>query len=102
MGRAKIAEEYGATHHPLKIVAITDGAKAMRGRLVASFGMAITLILDWYHLGKKVTELMSRIASNKQEQALHLQCIFRPLWRGQVTEVVEYLNTQVRARNPER
>jgi len=83
VGRAKIAEEYGATHHPLKIV-------------------AITLILDWYHLGKKVTELMSMIASNKQEQELHLQCIFRHLWRGQVTEVVEYLNTQVRARNPER
>jgi hypothetical protein len=100
--RAKIAEEYGATHQPLNIVAITDGAKAIRGRLVAIFGMAITLILDWYHLGKKVTELMSMIASNKQEKELHLQCIFRHLWRGHVTEVVEYLNTQVRARNHER
>ena len=100
--RAKIAEEYGATHQPLKIVAITDGAKVIRGRLVAIFGMAITLILDWYHLGKKVTEFMSMISRNKQEKEIHLEYIFRHLWNGHVTEVVEYLKTQVRARNSER
>src|SRR2546428_5430694 len=48
--RAKIAEEYGTTQAVLNIVAITDGAKAIRSRFVAIFGMAITLILDWYHL----------------------------------------------------
>ncbi len=66
--RAKIAEEYGATPEVLNIVAITDGAKAIRSRLGALFGMAITLILDWYHLEKKVTEFMSMIASNKKEK----------------------------------
>ena len=52
--RAKIAEEYGTTQAVLNIVAITDGAQAIRSRFVAIFGMAITLILDWYHLEKKV------------------------------------------------
>jgi hypothetical protein len=100
--KAKIAEEYGATHEVLNIVAITDGAKAIRSRLVALFGMAITLILDWYHLEKKVTEFMSMIASNKKEKELHLGLIFPQLWRGKVQESLHYLSTQVSARNAEK
>jgi hypothetical protein len=80
-------------------VAITDGAKAIQARLVAIFGVAITLILDWYHLRKKVTELMSMIASTKHEKGLHLEWICRHLWRGQVPEVLQYLRIQVKAKN---
>src|SRR3954452_14153785 len=76
--------------------------KAIRSRLVALFGMAITLILDWYHLEKKVTEFMSMIASNKKEKELHLGLIFPQLWRGKVQESLHYLSTQVSARNAEK
>lgn len=100
--RAKISEEYGATQQALNIVAITDGAKSIRCRLVAIFGITITLILDWYHLCKKVTELMSMIARNREERELELEFIFGHLWRGNVAEVLEYLNTQLRAKNAER
>ena len=100
--RAKIAEDYGAPHSVLNIVAITDGAKAIRSRLSAIFGMPITLILDWYHLEKKVTEFMSMIASNKKEKALYLGFIFLQLWRGKVQESLPYLRTQVSARNAEK
>lgn len=100
--RAKIIQEYGDTEDVLPIVAITDGAKAIRARLGTIFGMAITLILDWYHLGKKVIGLMSMIARNQQERERHLEFLFQHLWRGQVPEVLEYLRTQVRAKNAEK
>ncbi len=100
--RAKITEEYGTTQAVLNIVAITDGAKAIRSRFVAIFGMAITLILDWYHLEKKVTGLMSMIAINKQEKELHVAFLCQHLWRGKVQEVIQYLREQVRAKNVEK
>jgi hypothetical protein len=42
--RAKISAAYGGTEVRLKLVAITAGAKAIRARLVAICGVAITLI----------------------------------------------------------
>jgi hypothetical protein len=100
--RAKIVEEYGSTHEVLPIVAITDGAKAIRSRLSAIFGMPITLILDWHHLEKKVSELMSMIACNKKEKEFHLEFIFPQLWRVKVQESLHYLRTQLHARNPDK
>lgn len=97
--RAKIIQEYGAAQDPLPLVAITDGAQAIRARLVAIFGRLIPLILDWYHLTKKVSELMSMIARNKHEREHHLEFLFRHLWRGRVPEVLQYLRTEVRAKN---
>ena len=38
---------------PLNIVAITDGAKTIRTRLLSIFGGVVVLILDWYHLRKR-------------------------------------------------
>jgi hypothetical protein len=38
----------------LNIVAITDGAKVIRHRLLAIFGVLPVVILDWYHLCQKV------------------------------------------------
>jgi hypothetical protein len=46
----------------LNIVAITDGAKVIRHRLLAIFGVLPVVILDWYHLCQKVRNLMSMIA----------------------------------------
>jgi hypothetical protein len=66
--KSKVIQEDGDEPNPLNIVAITDGAKAIRGRLLAIFGMTVVIILDWFHLGKKVRELMSMIAPTKAEK----------------------------------
>jgi hypothetical protein len=100
--KSEIIKEYGDEKKPLKIVAITDGAKNIRTRLLAIFGMVITIILDWYHLCKKVRELMSMIAQNKKEKIMHVDNLLYYLWRGMTDEAIEYLNKEVNARNKEK
>ena len=98
----EIIKEYGAEKKPLKIVAITDGAKGIRNRLLAIFGVVVTIILDWYHLCKKVRELMSMIAVNKEEKINHVKKLLYYLWRGMVNEAIEYLKTKVTAKNKQK
>lgn len=45
--QAKVFQEYSSETNPLNIVAITDGAKVIRNRLKAIFGVAVVVILDW-------------------------------------------------------
>jgi hypothetical protein len=97
--KSKIIEEHGEKKGPLNFVAITDGAKDIRLRLLAIFGIVITIILDWYHLVKKVRELMSMIAMNKEEKLIHLKYLFYHLWRGMTDEAQRYLETEVKAKN---
>lgn len=52
--KAKVVQEYGNQTLPLNLVAITDGARVIRHRLLTIFGVAVTVILDWYHLSKKL------------------------------------------------
>ena len=93
-------KEYGEQEKtPLNLVAITDGAQDIRRRLWAIFGITLVIILDWYHLGKKVRELMSMIACSKSEKQKHLKFLFYHLWRGHVDTVLDYLKTQVQAKN---
>ena len=81
--RARILDLYGKATKPLNIVAITDGAKTIRLRLLSLFGDAFVLILDWYHLCKKVRNLMSMIATNKEEKSIHVRFLLSQLWFGQ-------------------
>lgn len=83
---------------PLDLVVISDGAQAIRCRWLALCG-AVTIILDWYHLRRKVRELMSMIASSKAEKATHIQQILSHLWRGNTLEAIQYLETRVEIRN---
>ena len=57
MVKAQIIKEYGKEAAALNIVAITDGAKAIRQRLVPIFGAAVVVILDWYHLCCEVARI---------------------------------------------
>lgn len=100
--QTRMIEEYGAVQGSINLVAITDGAKAIRLRLLEIFGVAIVVILDWYHLSKKLRELMSMIARNKAEKSMHLRELFRQLWQGRVEEALAYLHTQVQPRNGEK
>ncbi len=84
--KAKVIQEYGSKTSRLNLVAITDGARAIRTRLFTIFGVAVTVILDWYHLCKKVRELMTMIAGNKLEKAKHLKFLLSQLWQGNTEE----------------
>ena len=83
-------------------MAITDGASSIRKRLQALSSEGITLILDWYHLGKKLREFLSMISRNKAEKTEHSKFLFFNLWRGKINEVITYLKTEIKARNQEK
>ena len=100
--KSKVIQEYGEARNPLNIVAITDGAKDIRGRLLAIFGVTVVIILDWFHLGKKVQELMSMIAPTKAEKETYVNFIVARLWQGQTQAVLNYLRTVVKAKNPDK
>jgi hypothetical protein len=102
MVKSKVIQEYGDERKPLNIVAITDGAKDIRGRLLAIFGMTVVIILDWFHLDKKVRELMSMIAPTKTEKETYLKFILDRLWQGQTKAVLDYLREVVKTKNPEK
>ena len=99
---SKLKAYYHHDNHPLPIVAITDGATNIRRRLNQLNPQGITIILDWYHLGKKVREFLSMIARNKSEKTDHSKFLFFHLWRGNIEEVLTYLTTKIKARNPEK
>lgn len=98
----KLEFYYHDYQKPLPIVAITDGASNIRKRLNTLSCQGITLILDWYHLCKKLRELLSMIARNKSENTEHSKFLFSHLWRGNVTDVLSYLQTQIKARNQQK
>jgi hypothetical protein len=100
--KSKVIKEYGNDAEPVKMVAISDGAKDIRNLLMTIFGVLIVIILDWYHLCKKVREFMSMIARNQQEKAEHLEFLLHHLWHAQTQEVLDYLNTKVKAKNEEK
>lgn len=100
--KSRVIKEYGSEARPVPVIAITDGAQVIRQHLHSVFGVVLIIILDWYHLGKKVRELMSMIARNKDEKNLHVKFIFYHLWRGEVDTVIDYLTTKVQPRNEEK
>jgi len=102
MLRSCVIREYGSESEPVPMIAITDGAQVIRQHLFAVFGVMLIIILDGYHLGKKVRDLMSMIARNKDEKNLHLKFIFYHLWRGEVYTVMDYLEKKVQPKNEEK
>lgn len=83
----------------LPIVAITDGARSIRCTLQAIFGVAVCIILDWYHLQLKVKNLMSMIAVNKADKLLIIKELNALLWVGNVTQALQYLDAMTEVRN---
>ncbi len=101
--RAAVVEHYGnaaAEAPPLAVVAITDGAQNIRSHLEQVFGGPIPVILDWYHLSKKVYQLLSMVAHGKDERERVQQKVVGFLWRGEVGEALSYLR-EVSARREE-
>ncbi|MDJ0593582.1 MAG: UPF0236 family protein, partial [Pleurocapsa sp. MO_226.B13] len=98
----KLKSYYKDYDYPLPIVAITDGASNIRKRLIKLSSQGITLILDWYHLCKKLRELLSMISRNKAEKTEHSKFLFFNLWQGKTNEVLSYLKTQIKTRNQQK
>jgi hypothetical protein len=82
----------------LPIVAITDGAKSIRLRLWRVFGGQVVIILDWYHLNKKIRELMSMICFGKEQKQEYLNELMPLLWEGKVNKALEIL-LKIKPRN---
>ncbi len=92
--KCKLKYYYHNCNFPLPIVAITDGASSIRKRLHTLNPQGISLILDWYHLCKKLREFLSMITRNKAEKTEHSKFLFCHLWRGNTRDVLTYLKTQ--------
>ena len=61
-----------------------------------------TMILDWYHLHQKCSELCSRICQGRNARVQLLVRLYRRLWRGDVAAAIEVLEVYLRqARNSE-
>jgi hypothetical protein len=81
----------GLSRSALPIVAITDGAHSIRSLLEELFGSSVRVILDWYHLSKKVYQLLSMVAHAKVERERMQERVLGFLWRGGVWEAVSFL-----------
>ena len=97
--KSAVIREYGERTAALNLVAITDGARNIRLLFERVFGLAIVLILDWYHLEKKVWELMSMVAWNTLEKENHCRALLAWLWQGNIAEALNYLDTSVSPRH---
>lgn len=101
--RAEVAREYARPAEEraeeLPIVVVSDGAQSIRCDLVTIFGVLVTIILDWYHLEKKVWELLSMACRNKSEKEWHARKALSYLWRGGVSEALRYLREEVEVKN---
>lgn len=83
----------------LPLVAITDGARAIRCVLYTLFGEQVCIILDWYHLQLKVKNLMSMIAFNKCDKELYINDLKELLWNGNAAEAIIYLDNMTKIKN---
>jgi hypothetical protein len=75
----------------LRVVALTDGAKSIRTDLLALFGIGIFIILDWYHLKKRVYQQLSMAAHSMKEREEWEQNVLTLLWHGHVDKAKELL-----------
>ncbi len=95
---AYLRQEWGARETPLPVVAITDGARSIRLDLGQLFGTEVPIILDWYHLVKRVYEHLSMVAHSKAQRERLQHQVVGFLWQGQVPEALLLL-AAVPARN---
>ncbi len=95
---ACLRRAWGQRSTPLPVVALTDGARKIRQDLTTLFGSCVTIILDWYHLAKRVYEHLSMCAHSRVEREAWERTLLGFLWQGQVKEALSYL-AGVTARN---
>jgi len=95
----QLSKEYGKSKEKLNVVAITDGARTIRLTLETIFGVVVPLILDWFHLSKKINDLMSMIAPTKEEKERLIHVLKGLLWQGKTLEAIESLKNMEKVKN---
>lgn len=100
--QAKVRQVYGNRFGSLPLVVVSDGATSIRTRWTQTFGEQVVVVLDWYHLTKKLRDLMTMIARSKAEKQAHLKVLFAQLWTGQVQAALDYITHQVIPRNQDK
>jgi hypothetical protein len=100
--QAKVQQVYGQRSQPLPLVVVSDGASSIRKRWKQTFGDSVVVILDWYHLTKKLRDLMTMIARSKTDKQTHLKVLLAHLWRGHTQAAIGYLTHQVIPRHREK
>lgn len=98
--RAAFVTAWGNTEEKLAIVALSDGATAIRTHLLAVFGATLVVILDWYHLTEKLKVHLSQICHGNVERKAVQKAMEQRLWRGDVGGALEEL-AKVDPRKPE-
>lgn len=73
----------------------SDGAQNIRRNIEAFFLFCpYTLMLDWYHLEKKMTELLSMALKGSKDDRHEIRnALNRKLWAGNVDDAVTYLKS---------
>ena len=92
--RAEWTITYGGI--PKNLVVISDGAKNIRDRLQRIFNQTPVIILDWYHLKKKVGEFFSMMGLKKEKKKEHIQNILHHLWHGRYESAHTYIHSSVK------
>ena len=75
----------------LPVIALTDGAKTIRADLSDLFGEGVRIVLDWYHLQKRVYQQLSMAAHSMKERGEWESPVLSFLWRGKVKEAKAFL-----------
>ena len=88
---ARVRREWGKRETPLPVVALTDGARSIRLDLMAVFGPLVTIILDWYHLEKRVYENLAMMAHSKREREEWERSMLGFLWQGEVAAALGFV-----------
>jgi len=99
--RAAFVRCWGWSPDPLAVVAITDGARSIRLHLAAVFGLAVVVILDWYHLTKKLQVLLSQVCHGNVHRKQIQKAMEARLWRGDVKGALAILE-EVEPRKPDK
>lgn len=66
----------------VNVVVLSDGSRTIKNRCVWLFGSQYVHILDWYHLQRKVRDLMTMIAPTRELKVSYCQELLGLLWRG--------------------
>ncbi len=77
-----------------RIMFFSDGAQSIRACIDSFFAFRkpVVHMLDWYHLEKRIKELLSMaVKGNKEAKAAMRNAIGRRLWGGNVDEAITYL-----------
>ena len=77
-----------------RVVCFSDGARNIRSCIEKffSFREPVTHMLDWYHLEKRMKELLSMsVKGSKEAKATTLSAVCSRLWAGNVDDAIEYL-----------